>query len=894
MDLSRYSDITLCNGDALVAELGGQPPIPTLKAALKALNDELNQRFVNNHPIRELVYGRACAMDQIISIIWQQFEWKQEDGIALIAVGGYGRGELLPQSDIDLLFLFKDEPVIDQNVESLQSFLTLLWDIKLEVGHSVRTLDACVTEAKNDVTITTNLMESRTLIGNENLRADLMTLVGPDKIWPSRDFYKAKMNEQANRYEKFNDTEYNLEPNVKGGPGALRDIQNIGWVTKRHFGDENLSDLVSRGFLSDVEYQTLLTGQDFLWRVRYALHMITNREEDRLLFNLQEQVAEMFGYKDKEGQIAVELLMQDYFRQVFDLRTLNVILLQLFDEVILKQEVPEQIIELNARFQIRNQYIEATNDEVFKRTPSAILEIFVLCAHNPQVKGIRANTMRLLLAARELIDGAFRQDLRNITFFMELLRSQHGVYHGLMRMNHFGILGLYLPEFGKIVGQMQFDLFHVYTVDAHTLLTIRNLRSFRHANNTKRFPIATKVIHNLPKDELIYIAALYHDIGKGRNADHSLEGAAEVQRFAHRHRLSIWETEMVVWLVKNHLLMSMTAQRQDISDPEVINRFAQQVGDVQRLGYLYALTVADIYATNPNLWNSWRASLMEQLYLGTIRALRRGLENPLDKNELVQETQDSALALLRQDGFAEHDVFDLWGEPGEDYFLRETAQNIAWHTKEIAEHGLHTPAVLIKETESTNNYAGATQIFIYAPDRPHLFADIAATLDALSLDIQDARIMTSSASGFSLDTFIVLEQDGTSIGEHANRLKEIQEKLLQEIQNPDDSPISTRRISRQQKHFKISPEITVSNDMVKHRTVVEIVAADRPGLLADIGRCFKRLNLSLLNARISTLGEHVEDVFYVVDDSGLPLKTSSDVEVLQQELKDTISEAMER
>jgi [protein-PII] uridylyltransferase len=893
LDLARYSDSSLFDKETLSQQLRSEAPIPVLKKALKQLRETLDQRFIQGESIRNLVFGRAYAMDELLDCVWQLFEWKRPESIALIAVGGYGRGELLPHSDIDLLLLFTDEGCINDNVESLQSFLTLLWDIKLEVGHSVRTLEACVTEAAGDVTITTNLMESRTLVGDDNLRQQLSDNVGPDKIWPSRDFYKAKMNEQANRYQKFNETEYNLEPNVKGGPGALRDIQNIGWVAKRHFGDSELIDLVERNFLTDAEFQTLRDGQDFLWRVRYALHMITNREEDRLLFNLQEQVAEMFGYSDREGQLAVEHLMQDYFRQVFKLRTLNIILLQLFDEAILKDDETDEVTQINARFQMRNRYIEVTSDKVFNRTPSALLEIFVLCAQTENVKGIRASTMRLLFASRQLIDGAFRQDLRNITFFMELLRSPQGVYHGLLRMNQYGILGLYLPEFGKIVGQMQFDLFHVYTVDAHTLLTIRNLRSFRHASNTKRFPIATKIIHDLPKIELVYIAALYHDIGKGRNSDHSQEGAYEVQRFAERHRLSTWETDMVTWLVRHHLLMSMTAQRQDISDPAVINRFAQLVGDSHRLNYLYVLTVADIYATNPNLWNSWRASLMERLYHETKRALRRGLENPINKEERILESQQAAMALLLADGFQRDEVIRLWDNPGDDYFLRESPENIAWHARAIANHGLNVPLVLIKETDD-RNYAGGTQIFIYAPDRPHLFADIAATLDGLNLDIQDARIMTSSASDFSLDTFIVLEQDGTSIGDNPDRLFEIQHKLLLEIQNPHDAPLPTRRISRQQKHFQIPAEITVSNDMVNHRTVVEVVASDRPGLLADIGRCFRRLKLNLLNARISTLGEHVEDVFFVVDESNLPLMKSDDVERLQRELKETISEAMER
>ncbi|MDO7645053.1 MAG: [protein-PII] uridylyltransferase [Reinekea forsetii] len=893
MDLDRYADSSLFDKEAVTEQLQQETPIVVLKDALRRLNETLHHRFIQGDPIRSLVFGRAAAMDELLRSTWRLFTWAEPESIALIAVGGYGRGELLPHSDIDLLILFDNETLIDRNVESLQQFLTLLWDIKLEVGHSVRTIDTCVVEARNDVTVTTNLMESRTLVGDDNLRERVSDSVGPDKIWPSRDFYKAKMNEQANRYQKFNETEYNLEPNVKGGPGALRDIQNIGWVAKRHFGDSSLADLVERGFLTDAEHRTLKEGQDFLWRVRYALHMISEREEDRLLFNLQEKVAEMFGYSDREGQIAVEHLMQDYFRQVFRLRTLNIMLLQHFDEEILGDSTSEQVTELNARFQIRNHYLEVVHDKVFTRTPSALLEIFVLCAQEEGIKGIRASTLRLLFASRKAIDGAFRQDLRNITFFMELLRSPKGVYHGLMRMNQYGILGLYLPEFGKIVGQMQFDLFHVYTVDAHTLLTIRNLRTFRHAANSKRFPIATKIIHKLPKVELVYIAALYHDIGKGRHTDHSVEGAMDVKRFADRHRLSPWDTDLVVWLVRNHLLMSMTAQRQDISDPAVINHFAQQVGGHARLDYLYALTVADIYATNPNLWNSWRASLMERLYRETQNALNRGLDNPADKAERVSETKQAALLLMTAEGFDPDASLDLWDDPGDDYFLRESPEDIAWHLRAIANHGQNVPLVLIKETDA-KQYIGGTQVFVYARDRAHLFADIAATLDTLSLDIQDARIMTSSASLFSLDTFIVLEQDGTTIGDNSQRLAEIQQRLLEAIVNPDEAPTPQRRLSRQQKHFQILPEITVSNDMLNQRTVVELLASDRPGLLADIGRCFRRLQLTLQNARIATLGEHVEDVFFLVDANGEPLHSSADVERLQYELTETILEVMDR
>lgn len=889
MTLSEYADTDLVDIDGLRQALTDNAPIPVLRQALDDLQQRLDKRFEQGEPIRSLVFGRAWALDQILYTAWQQFDWQRPDDLALIAVGGYGRGELLPKSDIDLLLLFSDEACIDANVDAIQAFLTLMWDLKLDIGHSVRTIDACREEAAGDVTITTNLMESRTLAGNTDLRLKVSALISPAHIWPSEDFYKAKLNEQTHRHQKYNETEYNLEPNVKAGPGGLRDIQTVAWVAKRHFGDADLGELVERGFLTDAEYQGLLEGQDYLWRIRYALHRFAGREEDRLLFDLQEKVAEQFGYRDRDGQLAVEHLMQDYFRQVFRLRALNIMLLQHFDETILSSEDDDQVIPLNSRFQVRGGYIETLEETVFIRTPSALMEVFVLCAQRPEVKGIRAATLRQIFANRHRIDGKFRQDLRNITFFMELMRSPAGVSTNLMRMNQYGVLGLYLPEFGRIVGQMQYDLFHVYTVDAHSLLTIRNLRRFRHANNTVQFPIATKIIHQLPKVELAYVAALYHDIGKGRGSDHSVEGAEEVQRFARRHRLTGWETDLVVWLVRNHLLMSMTAQRQDISDPEVINRFAQQVSDLHRLNYLYVLTVADIYATNPNLWNSWRASLLKKLYNETLRALRRGLENPVNKEERIEEVKSSALAMLTADGFAETEILELWDNPGDDYFLRESAENIAWHTRAIANHGLNVPLVLIRETDA-EGYAGATQIFIYAPDRPHLFADIAACLDHLELDIQDARIMTSSSSDFSLDTFIVLDEDGHSIGDDPERLRDIQRRLLLAIQDPEETATPNRRLSRRLKHFAMPPQITVSNDPANQRTVVEIITSDRPGLLADIGRAFKRLDLRMQSARIATLGERVEDVFFVVDRDDEPLHEPRLVENLQSTLEAIIVE----
>lgn len=892
-DISVYADPTLFDRQGLEQKLSdGEKPIPAFKACLKHLQDTLNERFRTQRngqrDIKALVHGRAWAMDQILNTAWCRYDW-QGNGVALVAVGGYGRGELLPKSDIDLLILANQESDIEANVDSIQNFLTFLWDIKLEVGSSVRTLDDCQKEAANDVTIVTNLMESRLLAGEDHLRLKMAAMTGPAHIWPSNEFYKAKLNEQINRHQKYNEIEYNLEPNVKASPGGLRDIQMIGWVAKRHFGDNALQDLVDRGYLTEAEYQTLMDGMEFIWRIRYALHMLTGREEDRILFDLQQQLAELFDYQDTESKLAVEQLMQDYFRRVFRLRELNDMLLQHFNEVILPQDLEDRIIPINKRFQIRNGTIETTSNDVFRMTPSAMMEIFVLLAQQPHITGMRASTIRLLHQNRHLIDAHFRQDLRNITYFMELMRSPQGVSTNLRRMSRYGILGLYLPEFGKIIGQMQYDLFHIYTVDAHTLLTIRNLRKFRHPGFTKQFPIVTAIVHRLPKVELLYIAALYHDIGKGRGGDHSELGAVDAEHFCERHRLGRWDSDLVVWLVKNHLLMSMTSQRKDISDPDVIQEFANQVKDTLRLDYLYALTVSDIYSTNPDLWNSWRASLLKQLYVETQRALRRGLENPVHKEERIEETKKKAMDILLADGFTKPEIIDIWDNPGDDYFLRENAENIAWHTKAIAYSGRDVPQVLIKGTNQ-GSYEGATQIFVYAPDRPHLFADIATVLGSLNLSIHDARIMTSSTSDFALDTFIVLDENGRSIGDDPDRIRDIQHNLLYAITNPDEVKSIERRTPRQLKHFKVPTQVTISNDLTNERTVVELVAADRPGLLARIGDIFREMDIRLQNARISTLGERVEDIFFVLDQNNQPIHDPELCQRLKNELEQQLTE----
>ena len=865
-------------------------PIAAFKKAIRRAHEVLDERFKAGRDVRRLVEDRAWCIDQILREAWAQFDWSEDADIALLAVGGYGRGELHPYSDIDLLLLLDSA---DHEIfrDSIERFLTLLWDIGLEVGQSVRSVEECASEAEADLTVVTNLMESRTLAGPERLRQRMIEVTNNTRMWPSKEFFLAKRDEQRARHAKYNDTEYNLEPNVKGSPGGLRDIQTILWVARRHFGTLNLHAMVGQGFLLESESTLLTSSQEFLWKVRYALHMLAGRAEDRLLFDHQRAIAALLGFEDSNGKLAIEHFMQNYYRVVMSISELSELVVQHFEEVILRSGEASQVQPINSRFQLRDGYIEVTSSSVFKRTPFAILEVFVLMAQNPEIKGVRADTVRLLREHRHLIDDEFRKDIRNTSLFIELFKCEIGIHRNLRRMNRYGILGRYLPEFGDIVGQMQHDLFHIYTVDAHTLNLIKHLRKLQYTPISEKFPLASKLMGQLPKPELIYLTGLYHDIGKGRGGDHSELGAVDAQAFCERHQLPVWDTRLIVWLVQHHLVMSTTAQRKDLSDPQVIHDFAQLVGDQTRLDYLYVLTVADINATNPTLWNSWRASLLRQLYSETKRALRRGLEHPVDREEQIRQTQNAALDILVRNGIDLDDAEQLWSQLGDDYFLRHTAADVAWHTDAILQHSsAHDPLVLIKET-TQREFEGGTQIFIYAPDQHDFFAVTVAAMDQLNLNIHDARVITST-SQFTLDTYIVLDADGGSIGDNPERIKEIREGLVNALSHPDDYPaIIQRRVPRQLKHFAFAPQVVISNDAGRPVTVLELTSPDRPGLLARIGKIFLDFDLSLQNAKIATLGERVEDVFFVTDAHNQPLSDPDLCARLQDAIIQQLSDA---
>jgi [protein-PII] uridylyltransferase len=846
-------------------------------------HEELKARFLAEEPVETLVHARAALIDTVLRQAWFEHLGNGDRHGALVAVGGYGRGELHPCSDIDILLLVA-QPPDEAERSQVERLITFLWDIGLEVGHSVRTVGECVQESAADVSVMTTLLEARLLHGDAALLAAMNTALSPPGIWPEREFFEAKLKEQADRHLKANDTAYNLEPNVKTGPGGLRDLQTIGWVAKRHFGAESLDGLARRGFVTASELRRLKQAQSFLWKVRFGLHIITGRREDRLLFDHQLKLAQTFGYEDASYTLAVEQFMQRYYRTVMDASLLNELLLQLFREAILSNE--EDIRPLNARFQVRNGSLEARRDDVFARTPSALLELFVLLQQNPDIKGVRASTMRAVTRSLWLIDEEFRQNPRHHRLFMEILRAPVGVTHELRRMNTYEVLGRYIPAFGRIVGRMQYDLFHAYTVDAHTLFVLSNLRRWAIPRYDHELPELSRLMQQLPKPEIAYLAALFHDIAKGRGGDHSELGSVDAEAFCLEQGLSRYDARLVAWLVRNHLELSVTAQKQDITDPEVVSAFARKVGDETHLDHLYVLTCADVRGTNPKLWNSWKASLFHEFYERVKRALRRGLESPIDQEELIRETQGAGRQLLTGYGIAAEDIDRLWARFSQQYFLQYTPEEVAWHTRLLLERQPGPGDTLV--AIEPRSVRGTTAVLVFVPEGIQGFARTTAVLDQLGLNIVDARVSPTD-DGFTLGLYHILEDDGAPITDQ-DRQTEIEFAVLRALERADATmPVVSRRAPRQARMFNTATQVTITVDDRNKRSVLELVAGDRPGLLCDVGKVLMQQHIELRKAKIMTVGERAEDVFYVTDLQHRPLN-----ELAAQRLKEHLLQALDQ
>jgi len=876
------TDPALFDHEVFTRALAATPAseLQVFKQTFKLGNQHLIDLFEQGESIDVLVHERAWFIDQLLLRAWDLKIRMQE--LSLIAVGGYGRGELHPGSDIDLMILLPKR-INPEMKARIEDFLRFLWDIGLEVGHSVRTVKDCIREASTDITVATNMMESRLLTGREDLYTEMKEATGPKKIWPTRKFFESKWNEQINRHQRYNDTDHNLEPNIKEGPGGLRDIQMIGWVAKRHFNARTLEELIEHGFLTREEFQILDEGNAFLSRIRFALHIISGRREDRLLFDYQRKVAEKFGYVS-ENNSAIEKFMKQFYHTTSELARLNEMLLQHFQEAIIYANRKEKITSLNKRFQIRNNFIEARNKNIFRNYPFAMLELFLLKQQNPKIIGVRASTIRLIRESLHLIDDDFRKDIRNRSLFMEIIRQPRLIGHELRRMHRYGVLSAYMPEFAAIEGLMQFDLFHVYTVDEHILFVVQNLRYFTMEEHRERFPFAHTLMQTIPKQELLYLAGIFHDIAKGRGGDHSHQGKQDALTFCRNHQISEFDSRLVAWLVEHHLLLSKTTQREDISDPGVINRFAARVGDEMHLNYLYLLTVADINGTNPKLWNSWKAALMIDLYKNTQLALRRGLGNPIDKEERINEIRAQATLILKDNIKAETGIARIWSQLGDDYFIHHSPDEVAWHTRAISKASeKDLPLILIREMTDR----GGTEIFIYMHDHDNIFSRATRTLDLLDLKIMDARIITS-ANGFTLDTFIVLEEDGENV-KGKERKKDIQTMLHNNLVD-FDKPIKTisRIKSRKLKNFPIPTHVNFSQDEKNGRTVMEVTATDRSGFLSAIGSALEQCGTRLQSAKIATYGERIEDIFFITDQNNRMITDEGQFAILRNAITEAL------
>jgi [protein-PII] uridylyltransferase len=841
------------------------------KKIIRDQHDSMLARSDHLNDIEQIIYKKSELIDQIISKAWIHFITNHDD-LALIAVGGYGRGELFPYSDIDLLILKKQGDSSEQK-EAISKFITYLWDIGLEVGQSVRTINECIELAKTDLTIYTTLMETRILIGNEELYQILnKKLLNQKRIWPVQKFFEAKKEEQHHRHLKYHDTAYNLEPSVKGGLGGLRDIQVIGWIGKRFFSFSNLDGLFEHALLTKGQIILLKNCQKFLWRVRFALHLMLGKKEDRLLFEHQIKVSKFLGYEG-QGNEGIEAFMQRYYQTVMEVSRLNDIVMSLFEERLLpKRKLKATTID--EHFEIKNGFLEVRSPHLFAEKPSLMLALFATLEKNIDLRGIGPRTIGIIKRNLWLIDDDFKADSENKKLFLEILGAPTGVSRSLKHMNAYGILGAYIPNFQNVVGRMQFDLFHAYTVDAHTLFVVENLRRFSLERFNDEYPLCSSIMQSLDRPELAYLSGLFHDIAKGRGGDHSELGAIDAENFCLNHGFSKYESGLVAWLVQHHLLLSVTAQKKDLNDPGVIKEFAEKIGDETHLNYLYLLTVADVRGTNPNLWNSWKDSLFRELYEKTRSLLRRGLDQGIDYETLIKERKINALPELSKinPGISIKDIENLWGKLEDTFFTNQSVSEIVWLTDLLLTN--ESPSVKPDNLIDDKIH----RVAVLAPISFPSFARVTAIIEQVGLNILDIKF--NHIENNNLDIYYFSEPNPKLLVS-SMRMSELTDRLNTYIvNNKDKNIILTRKPRREVKSFKPFVRVKCFNND-KNQTILELGTLDRPGILNIIANEFEKLQLKLINAKISTLGERVDDIFFITDRDGLAVHESNHEKIEQ-------------
>lgn len=846
--------------------------VAALRAEVKANQQQLQQQYELTHDARALLRDRCNQVDTILEKLWRSFSFPAS--MTLAAVGGYGRGELFPASDIDLLILLPQE-VSKTTQEKLERLVGHFWDIGLEIGHSVRTVQECLDEAARDITVQTALLEARLLTGNAKLFATFQK-----RLHGNLDplvFFEAKRLEQQERYLRFNETPYSLEPNCKESPGGLRDMQVIFWMAKAAGLGSSWAELQQNGVISEEGMRLTEACEDYLRHLRIRLHFMLGRRDDRLLFDYQHNLAEKFGFVTNEAKRASEQLMQVYYRHAKSVTVLNTLIVQNIGAA-LTPEIDLVPQPLDDNFQMVGNLLDIRDDKLFERTPAAILDCFLAMQECHELSGMTTRTLRALWRSRDLITPEFRANPENRANFLKLLTSERGIVHEFRRMNQLDILGNYLPNFGRIVGQMQHDLFHVYTVDQHILQVMRNIRRFTMSEFAHEYPMCSRIVSELERPWLLYVAALFHDIAKGRGGDHSELGTVDAREFCVDHGLSEEDTELVVWLVRNHLVMSQVAQKEDLTDPEVIARFVKLVGDMRHLQALYLLTHADIRGTSPKVWNHWKGKLLADLYYQAQHHITQG-KTP-EAHGVIADRQAEAMRLLRFFALSDTVHERLWKQLDTVYFLRHSAEEIAWHTRSLHYRIFNNQPVVRARPYQEGQ---GLQVMVYTQDQPDLFARIVGFFARAGYSIVDAKIHTT-AHGYALDSFVVLdvenrenEREMVPFIEH-----ELEQRLLH--QSPPDIP-SAGRLSRQVKHFPIKPDVSIRSDEKGTHFILSLIAADRPGLLYTVANTLAEHGANLQTAKITTLGERAEDVFLI---SGGDLRDTNNRIRLETELMERL------
>ncbi len=833
----------------------GKPRIAHWRGELRRRREALRDAFNNAPDTTRLLKAHTRLVDEMIRNIWR--ECSMPSDLAMVAVGGYGRGALFPHSDVDVLVLLPDAGPPSTGV--IEECFAALWDIGIELSHAVRTLAECETEMAADVTVRTSLLENRLLAGSRSLFGRFK-----DVFAASMDihaFFDAKAIELQQRHLKYQDAIYNLEPNVKESPGGLRDLSSVLWIARAAGLGHTWRELARNGLITTDEARAVSSQERFIAGLRVRLHYLLGRREDRLVFDVQGTLAKELKLADTPTKRASEQLMQRYYRAAKLVRQISTILRQNLHAHLYPAATTPVIID--ADFQQVDELLDLRDESLFTARPSAIFDAFLALQRNPELKGMTARTLRALWRDRRQIDAGFRHDPGNHERFIAMFRTERGLLHGLRRMNLYGILGRYLPIFGRIVGQMQHDLFHVYSVDEHILMVIRNLRRFTEAQHAHEYPLCSRLMADFERREVLYLAGLFHDIAKGRGGDHSVLGSRDALRFCRQHGLDEDDAQLVAWLVEHHLLMSSTAQKQDLTDPEVIAAFAQRMGTRRRLTALYLLTVADIRGTSPKVWNAWKGKLLEDLYEAT-RAVLAGAAPTQTITDSIDARQIDAARLLRLYAVPDGAETSLWRRLDTTYFQRHTADEIAWHARHLYWRiDANTPVIKARLARS----GVGLEVLVYLPDQKALFARLCGFFGHANLSILEAKIHTTR-SGYALDSF-VLHDPANPTASFRETIQYVEFELARLLTEPPPLAAPTAgRIPRQLKHFPLTPDVQLYPDDKGTHFILEVVAGDRPGLLARIAYALAQANINVASAKINTLGARAEDVF-LIDGAGL-------------------------